>query len=117
MSTIRVDNFGPSAGGTTYSALGVSKAWGNANLTVTPAILRSDSNNISSLTDAGTGQAHFNLTNAMSSSDYTVLGSSAGYDYGMYSITSTRFQVGTVSSTGTFADGSNQSGAIFGVLA
>jgi hypothetical protein len=30
MSTIRVDNFGPSAGGTTYSARrGIAKAWMN----------------------------------------------------------------------------------------
>jgi hypothetical protein len=31
MSTIRVDNFGPSAGGTTYSARGIAKAWVNFN--------------------------------------------------------------------------------------
>jgi len=31
MSVIRVDNFGPSAGGTTYSARGIAKAWVNFN--------------------------------------------------------------------------------------
>jgi hypothetical protein len=53
LSTIRVDNFGPSAGGTTYSARGIAKAWVNFNGTGT--IAARDSENVSSLTDNGTG--------------------------------------------------------------
>ena len=66
MSTIRVDNFGPSAGGTTYSARGIAKAWVNFDGTGTIAIRVSE--NTSSLADNGTGQYAINLTNAMSSS-------------------------------------------------
>jgi hypothetical protein len=46
LSTIRVDNFGPSAGGTTYSARGIAKAWVNFN--GTGAIAARDSENVSS---------------------------------------------------------------------
>ena len=68
MSTIRVDNFGPSAGGTTYSARGIAKAWVNFNGTGT--IAARDSENVSSLTDNGTGQYTVNLSAAMISANY-----------------------------------------------
>ena len=70
MSTIRVDNFGPSAGGTTYSARGIAKAWVNFNGTGTAAI--NDSLNISSLTDSGTGTFDIAFTNSMSSVYYSI---------------------------------------------
>ena len=70
MSTIRVDNFGPSAGGTTYSARGIAKAWVNFNGTGT--IAARDSENVSSLTDNGTGDYSLAITNAMAASDYSV---------------------------------------------
>jgi len=84
-STIRVDNFGPSAGGTTYSARGIAKAWVNFNGTGT--IAARDSENVSSLTDNGVGNYAVNLTNAMAnangpvtSSDYqAALGNLIGY--------------------------------------
>jgi hypothetical protein len=68
MSVIRVDNFGPSAGGTTYSARGVAKAWVNFNGTGT--IAARDSENVSSLTDNGTGAYTTNLTNNMANANY-----------------------------------------------
>ena len=69
MSTIRVDNFGPSAGGTTYSARGIAKAWANVNCTGTPAAR--DSQNLSSITDIATGEFSFNFTNSFSAGDYS----------------------------------------------
>jgi hypothetical protein len=72
MSTIRVDNFGPSAGGTTYSARGIAKAW--VNFDGTGTIAARDSENVSSLTDNGTGQYSINLSNAFGAVDYTVSG-------------------------------------------
>lgn len=71
MSTIRVDNFGPSAGGTTYSARGIAKAWVNFNGTGT--IAARDSENVSSLTDNGTGDYTVNLSNAFAAADYSWL--------------------------------------------
>ena len=68
MSTIRVDNFGPSAGGTTYSARGIAKAWVNFNGTGTIAVR--DSENVSSLMDNATGQYTVNLSAAMISANY-----------------------------------------------
>ena len=65
MSTIRVDNFGPSASGTTYSARGIAKAWVDLDGTGTAAI--QDSNNISSISDNGTGNYTSNFTNSFSS--------------------------------------------------
>ena len=68
MSTIRVDNFGPSAGGTTYSARGIAKAWVNFNGTGT--IAARDSENVSSLTDNGTADYTVNWSNAFATANY-----------------------------------------------
>ena len=68
MSTIRVDNFGPSAGGTTYSARGIAKAWVNFNGTGTVAVR--DSDNVSSLTDNATGNYLITCTSAFSAADF-----------------------------------------------
>ena len=68
MSTIRVDNFGPSAGGTTYSARGIAKAWVNFNGSGT--IAARDSENLSSLTDSATGTFQINFTNGFSDTNY-----------------------------------------------
>ena len=69
-STIRVDNFGPSAGGTTYSARGIAKAWVNFNGTGT--IAARDSENVSSLTDNGTGDYTVNFNNNFSDANYSM---------------------------------------------
>ena len=69
MSTIRVDNFGPSSGGTTYSARGIAKAWVNFNGVTTTTVR--DSLNVSSLTDNGTGSTTVAFTNTMNNSNYT----------------------------------------------
>ena len=74
MSTIRVDNFGPSAGGTTYSARGIAKAWVNFNGTGT--IAARDSENVSSLTDNGTGNYTVNFSNAFGAADWAATGNS-----------------------------------------
>jgi hypothetical protein len=68
MSTIRCDNFGPSAGGTTYSARGIAKAWVNFNGTGT--IAARDSENVSSLTDNGTGDYTVNFSSVFGAADY-----------------------------------------------
>ena len=74
MSTLRIDNFGPSAGGTTYSARGIAKAWVNFNGTGT--IAARDSENVSSLTDNGTGDYTVNFSNAMGNANYCAVGMS-----------------------------------------
>ena len=71
MSTIRVDNFGPSAGGTTYSARGIAKAW--VNFDGTGTIAARDSENVSSLTDNATGGYGVNLTNSMANTNGAVV--------------------------------------------
>ena len=74
MSVIRVDNFGPSAGGTTYSASNVAKAWVTFNGTGTVAIL--EGNNVSSITDNGTGDYTVNFTNVFANANYAVVSTS-----------------------------------------
>jgi hypothetical protein len=68
MSTVRTDNFGPSAGGTTYSARGIAKAW--VNFDGTGTIAARDSENVSSLTDNGTGDYTLNFSSAFGAGDY-----------------------------------------------
>jgi hypothetical protein len=76
MSTIRCDNFGPSAGGTTYSARGIAKAWVNFNGTGT--IAARDSENVSSLTDNGTGDYTVTFSSAFDAANYSALGQTCG---------------------------------------
>ena len=70
-STIRVDNFGPSAGGTTYSARGIAKAW--VNFDGTGTIAARDSENVSSLTDGGAGDYEINFSNSFAAADYSIV--------------------------------------------
>jgi len=70
MSILRVDNFAPSAGGTTYSARGVAKAWINFDGTGTVSIR--DSENVSSLTDEGTGKYAVGFGHSFLMVDYAV---------------------------------------------
>lgn len=71
MSTIRADDVGPSAGGTTRALVrGTAAAWVNFNGTGTVAVR--DSENVSSLTDNSTGSYTINFTNTMSSSNYSL---------------------------------------------
>ena len=86
MSLIRVDNFGPSAGGTTYSARGIAKAWVNFNGTGTVAVR--DSENVSSLTDISTGRYAANLSSSMTDANYSIqVCSSATVDNNGYDMT------------------------------
>jgi hypothetical protein len=68
MSTIAVDNVKPAAGGTSYSTRGIAKAWVNLNGTGVVAIR--DSENVSSITDNGTGAYTVNFTNDFDVGDY-----------------------------------------------
>jgi hypothetical protein len=76
MSTITVTNI--KATGETASRVvsGVAAAWVNFNGTGT--IATRDSNNVSSLTDNGTGRYEINLTSSFSAVEYTGAGFSAG---------------------------------------
>lgn len=72
MSVFRADLVGPSLGGTTRSLVrGTAAAWVNFNGTGT--IAARDSENVSSLTDNGTGDYSVNLTSAFDAADYCPL--------------------------------------------
>ena len=62
MSTIRVDNFGPSAGGTTFPTFGVAKV--SVAYDQTAPQVRS-SQNVASVTDNSAGNFTINYTNNM----------------------------------------------------
>jgi hypothetical protein len=73
---IKVDNIAPSAGGTEFSLIrGVVKAGVNFNSIGTVAIR--DSENVSSLTDNGTGDYDINFTDYFDNTNYTSLLSAA----------------------------------------
>ena len=125
MSTIRVDNFGPSAGGTTYSARGIAKAWVNFNGTGT--IAARDSENVSSLTDNGTGNYTVNISNDMANGNYACLttsGNDAGAGTGSWSVpasaalsTASNIELRGYSMAGGFEDQDQYMSAFFGDLA
>lgn len=79
MSTIRADNIGPSAGGTTTDLLsGLSKAWVNFDGAAGTLSARK-SFNISSLTDNGTGHYQSNFTNSFSDANFVTSDGSSTY--------------------------------------
>lgn len=73
MSTLAVDNFKPSAGGTAFGLSGIAKTHVNLNGTGTIAVV--GSSNVASITDNGTGRYTTTLTSAMSATTYTAIGS------------------------------------------
>ena len=73
MSTIRVDNFGPSAGGTTYSAGGIAKAYVFYDMRSTLSI--GQSMNVSSVSDQATGRGRISFTSSFSNGTYVASGS------------------------------------------
>ena len=117
MSVIRVDNFGPSAGGTTYSARGIAKAWVNFNGTGT--IAARDSENVSSLTDNGTGEYDVNFSNAFSSANYAFIISSGALNnsIGGGSSVAGSGRIETRDGSNTLADSSYVYSSAYGDLA
>jgi len=101
MSTIRVDNFGPSAGGTTYSARGIAKAWVNFNGTGT--IAARDSQNVSSLTDNAVGDYTVNFSNAFGAADYSITCSCSGETGARSTITDVIIATGAAAARTTLA--------------
>ncbi len=122
MSTLRVDNFGPSAGGTSYSARGIAKAWMNLNGTGTIAVR--DSVNTSSVTDLGVSIYQQNFASPMANGDYAVAhgqtmlgggGSFGGVDDPILAASVTTRSRNN--NTGAVTDESYSFNAIFGDLA
>lgn len=119
MSTITVTNIKATGETASRSVSGVAAAWCNANGTGTIAIR--DSQNVSSVTDNGTGDITYTFSNAMSNTNY-VQTCCAGFvnDDGM-----TRYSEATGSwrtyyfllSTRNAKDGSVNSSAVLGDLA
>jgi hypothetical protein len=70
MSTLRVDNFAPSGGGTPFTIEGIAKSRIKFNGTGTVAI--EGSMNISSLVDVGTGDYDIIFTNPFVNANYSV---------------------------------------------
>tara|TARA_R100001510_G_scaffold54310_1_gene56875 strand:- start:30 stop:404 length:375 start_codon:yes stop_codon:yes gene_type:complete len=72
MSTLEVSNLndGTTTVATTFVTNGSAKVWANINGTGT--IAARDSNNVSSLTDNGTGDYQINISSAMNNSNYYV---------------------------------------------
>lgn len=76
MSTIRADNIGPSDGGTTRSLVrGTAAAWIDFNGTGTVAVR--DSENVSSLTDNGSGDYTVNFNSSFTNTNIITQGSAS----------------------------------------
>ena len=91
MAGLRLDDPISNAAGTgpaTFTGQWASKAWVNFNGTGTIAIRSSE--NVSSLTDNGTGRYSTNLTSALSSTDDAAAGGHAGEETGGIQVASPR---------------------------
>jgi len=122
-SLIKVDNIAPSAGGTEFSLTrGVTKVWANFNGSGTVTIQNSE--NVSSITDNGTGDYSLNITSSFDYATY-VTGGSAGpnsVDYTQSDIrpmtkTASIFRFASVYGSSTRFDYSDISALVIGDLA
>lgn len=114
MSLIRVDNFGPSAGGTTYSARGIAKAWVNFDQTV-PQV--DDSMNVASVTDSGAGDMTINFSSSMGAATFGATCGALTYNVAVNTITTTGSRMLSYNSAGTLTDYSFVGYSNFGDLA
>ena len=78
MSTLRVNNLTDTSG--TAANLGIpgaAKAW--VNFDANPSVTIRAAYNVSSITDSGTGVFIINFTNAMTDSNYSLVGTASSY--------------------------------------
>ena len=139
MSSLKVDNITgrgstgftgsvKSEGGNTTTDLqqGLCKLWCEFDQVNSNAI--SDSFNLSSVTDGGTGKRSLNFTNNMASSNYSTIGTShkTGHYYGVSTgphtgdgISTSLYSIRTINPNGSvaLADMSENSDSVFGDLA
>jgi len=130
MSTLRIDNFTPSAGGTSFGIEGIAKAGLNFNHT-TPAVRSSD--NVASVTDNAAGDLTVNFTNNFADANFRFVfnaggeatAGSTGFAYGSWVVgtnaavpttSSQRLQVGYAANS-TLYDVEFNNSAVFGDLA
>jgi len=123
MSTLNVSNIsdGTDTVGTSYVVNGSAKAWINFNGTGTVAIR--DSQNVSSLTDGGTGIYSYTVSNSFANTNFSCQGTShavgAAWMFSPQtfsdSTSTARFYV--VTSSGGAGDASQCDGTIHGDLA
>ena len=99
---------------TSFVFNGSAKAWLGAANHSSGAIL-GDTFNISSYEDTATGRGRPSMTNGVSG-DYCCLTSTESqYPYQAFNVSSTQFELSSVNSGASFADGVNN-GAVLGVL-
>ena len=92
-----------------------AKAWGFNVLN--SAVTSTNTFNISSFSDPGTGRTDLTLTNAMDGVDFPVVdGGTSNYPYQAKSLTASTLQVSSVNASGNYSDGGSNF-AIFGDLA
>ena len=124
MSTVKTDNFAPSAGGTSFSTNGVSKVWVNFNGTSTVSV--NESNNAASVTDGGTGSYVVNFTNDMDNINFCSVGiadDSSASDPTLWPDSAVTRSAGSMavatgsSSSGSYGDRNPISVIVFGELA
>lgn len=124
MSTLRVDNITPSAGGTAYNlSAGTAKALWRYNQSTPSVVL---STNVSSITDTGTGRYGVNYNNLMNDADHHSMAMTisigggaamAGYDSTVAPDTTAVVNIRTEDSGSADTDRSDNSGATWGDLA
>lgn len=106
--TLKVDEIQNTSGGAvTLTKQSAAKAFhGYGDQAAGALNASSETLNIASYSDTGTGRSRLNLTNAMAvSTTYSIVGSSHAYDYSHYAVSSTQYESGNVNSGGSYADG------------
>lgn len=121
MSTIRVDNLAPSAGGLAFGLAGVAKAGISLDGTTTPPTV-SQSFNVASVTDNTVGSYSANLTNPAAAAFQPMSGCGFQSGVGFRNVSAQSFSTAFMSvvsdnGSGSFGDVSDANGTMFGDLA
>ena len=118
-SELRVDTLKDSSGnnsvGMSTVAEGSGKVWGNLNGSGTIALR--DSFNVASVVDNTTGQYDFNYTNNMNDGNYSAVEGTNASETWTYDTQTSKIEVRTLNSSGSYVDASRIHISDFGDLA
>jgi len=117
MSTVKADTIVASDGTSpvTLTKQEAAKVWGNLNGSGTIALR--DSFNVASVVDNTTGQYDFNYTNNMNDANYSAVEGTNANETWAYDTQTSKLEVRTLNSSGSYSDASRIHISDFGDLA
>jgi hypothetical protein len=114
MSTLKADTIQSTSGG---AATLTKQEATKARIRFNAGTSINDSFNVASLTDDGTGDYHYNFTNAMGNANYTHVGMGGNVGITDDTVTTVLANIGAFNASGSATDDTRMNGLVTGDLA